>query len=101
MGGPRRKQESEMAEKQPLPKEALTMRTLLVLTAVLVSGGTASAADKIWSVPAVISNGLATVFSCTNGVAVPATVTVDIFLKNGIPAPGGTATININPGVTG
>lgn len=56
----------------------------------------ASAADKIWSVPGVINNGVATVFSCTNGGTAPASVTVSLFNSNGSAGPTGTATIAVN-----
>jgi hypothetical protein len=39
----------------------------------------ASAANRVWSVPGVINNGLATVVSCTNGGSSPASVTVEMF----------------------
>ena len=63
------------------------MRILLRSTALVVLAlgiaSQASAGDKVWSVPGVINNGLATVISCSNGGSVAATVTVDIFTQNG------------------
>jgi len=57
------------------------MRRLLFTTllGIAISASTAFAVDKVWSIPGVInSGGLATVFSCTNGNATPATVIVNL-----------------------
>jgi hypothetical protein len=54
---------------------------LAVLLAVLASGvaSQAWAGSRVWSVPGVINNGLATVVSCTNGGSGPTNVTVQLF----------------------
>ena len=69
--------------------------TLLLVASQAVAG------DKVWSVPGVVNNGLATIFACTNGGTVAASVTVDLFTINGVAAIGGSATVNLNPMATG
>ncbi len=78
------------------------MRTFLRTAALvlLVSGAAsqASAADKIWSVSGVVNNGLATVFTCTNGGTAAANMKVDVFRKDA--TFDATGTVSIAPGAT-
>jgi hypothetical protein len=69
-----------------------------MLGAVLALGvaSEASAGNRIWSVPGVINNGLATVVSCTNGGSSPAGVTVDMF--NETTGASGTGNFSIPAG---
>jgi hypothetical protein len=57
------------------------LRLALLLGIVLVPSlvSQAWAGSRVWWVPGVINNGLATVVSCTNGGSGPASVTVDMF----------------------
>ena len=78
------------------------MRTVLraAVLALLVLGvaSRASAADKVWSVPGVMNDGLATVFSCTNGGTSAANVKVELFAADG--TANASATVNVASGAT-
>src|SRR5262245_49596682 len=66
---------------------------LFVMFGVAVFASQASAGDKVWSVPGVINNGLATAISCTNGTTAAATVNVDVFDQGGSLSGTGNASI--------
>lgn len=78
------------------------LRSTALLLLVLGVASRASAGDKVWSVAGVVNNGLATVFSCSNGSSAAATIVVEVHNKSGgldktitatsVPA-GGTANI--------
>jgi hypothetical protein len=78
----------------------MTIRSLVAssLGAVLVLGAAsqASAANRVWSVPGVINDGLATAVSCTNGGNSPAGVTVEMF--NETTGTSGTGNFSIPAG---
>ncbi len=59
------------------------LRSVALALLVLGVASQASAGDKVWSVAGIINNGLATVFSCTNGTTAAATVNVEVFNKVG------------------
>ena len=73
------------------------MRTVLssaaLLLVVLGVASQASAGDKVWHVPGVINNGLATMISCTNGGSAAASVTVDAFNQTGSASGTGNSSI--------
>jgi hypothetical protein len=75
-----------------------TLKRLAVLIVVLGGASPASAGDKIWNVPGVVNNGVATAFSCTNRGTAAATVMVQAFNKDGTAA--GSASVNTPAGAT-
>jgi len=74
------------------------MRKLGLFAAVVLVclASQASAGDKVWSVPGVINNLLASGFSCTNGGTAAATVTVALFDATGAASGTGMASIAVN-----
>lgn len=60
------------------------LRSIALVLLALGFASQAAAGDKIWSVPGVINNGLATVFTCTNGTSAAANVKVEVFTKAGV-----------------
>lgn len=74
------------------------LRTAALVLLVLGAASQAPAADKIWSVSGVVNDGLATVFTCTNGGTAAATMKVDVFRKDG--TSDATGTVSVAPGAT-
>lgn len=80
------------------------MRTVLRTAALLLlASGVASqayAGDKVWSVTGVVNDGLATLFTCTNGTSAMATVKVEIFNSAGASDSSGMPNVAPNATVT-